>query len=381
MKFYCILFFIFLLSSSIALGQSDSTKRAQQVQKINSIFTEAMNEQIQLRSAIDVTKKIRKNVNSASSKKRASKKKVREWYKINVDSIPEKQLDSIYDLKILQIDSAYLNTMRKAYRKKKIDNVRPFPALNGVFSALYYNGNESTRFDFLRTTTISGLQENGAFSTEIVAGYAGAFRVGFSSVLSRQKQITISNDELKDLSGDTLEMRLVQIDSINRQNNTLLKLVSGGGEGVLTARTPVLNINGNNKRASLAFETEFVGTLSGDLPIVGSYIEGSDVSIFGTVGLENQLLFRLKKFDIQPKNISEGFSALFLFGKFNARSVSGSDKFYENLGVRKGFFIIDYSFGLIIKNFNIYYMNQTFSNSINDNVGGRFGVSFIRTIE
>jgi hypothetical protein len=364
-------------------GQTDTTKlQQQQIQTIKILNEQTqMQQQIQ-QSYVDAKEKIFGSIQDVTSVRRTANDKLKIWYKTTLDSIETGKITNIEidDLDRIRkdredkIESEYHRSIEFLYSRNKYKSLRVFPAFNGYMSMLYYNSDK--RFDFFQNTNLSFGNDNGSFESEVVSGYLWIFRASLSTVLSRESLKKINSNELKGLTDLQVDSLVIATDKSNLANNTLLKVISGGGEANLNFKAPLLNLWGN-KKGKIKIKSDIVGRISAGLPIAGSSIPESEISIFNLVGIENRIIIPVINFDTKKK---EGYEAFALFGKYDFKNVGGSETFYSSLGIsQKRFWYAEYSIGLTFKNYLIYYTNQTFyNNSLEGNNKGRLAVALIK---
>ncbi len=370
MKNLLLLLIGFLICSTV-FSQTDTLIYQQKQIQTQAFIQNQQQQQQQIQQQFsNYSQKIFGAVNDVVSERNATKKEIKKWYTTTLDSIRRglianltiEDLDKIRKERMLDSDIAYYHSIDFLYSENKYKAVRVFPAFNNYMSMLYYNADK--KFDFFQNTNLSFGGDNASFETEAVSGYLWIFRTSLTSTLSREYQETIDPELLKGLTDNQLDSLVNIRDSINIQSNTLLKLISGGGEANLKFRAPLLNIWGNEPR-NIKIKSDLYAQISADLPSVGNSIPEKDISLFNVFGIENKLLIPVINFDSKTK---EGYEAFSFFGKFDIKNVGGTPEFYKNLSIpEQRFWYSEYSIGINYKNYLIYYTDQIF---YEDNLAG-----------
>lgn len=378
-----ILTFILILLAFTSQGQTDTTKlQQQQIQTVK-----ILNDQIQLQqqiqqSYVDAKEKIFGSVQEVTSARNVARKALKTWYNLTLDSIEQRlitnldinDLDNLRKDKEIMIEKEYHRSIEFLYSRNKYKGLRVFPSFNNYMSMLYYNSDK--RYDFFQNTNLSFGNDNGSFESEVVSGYLWIFKTSLTTILSKESTKKINPDELKGLTDQQVDSLVISNDKTNLANNTLLKIISGGGEANLNFKAPFLNLWGNSK-GMIKIKSDIVGRISAGLPIAGNSIPKSEINIFNLVGIENRIIIPVINFDTIKK---EGYEAFALFGKYDLKNIGGSETFYSSLGIsQKRFWYSEYSVGLTFKNYLIYYTNQTFHNpTLGGNNKGRLAVALIK---
>ncbi len=376
---------VFVLVVIISQGQADSIRFRQQQLQTVKILNDHIQQQQQIQQAYDDAKeKIFGSIHDVMSARRDAEKRMKEWYNLTLDSIrlgtiKDKNmdidaLDKLRKDRESQIEKEYNRSIEFLYSKNKYKSLRVFPAFNNYMSMLYYNSDK--RFDFFQNTNLSFGNNNGSFESEVVSGYLWIFRTSLSTVLSKESVKKINPAELKGLSDHQVDSLVTSTDKTNRANNTLLKIISGGGEANLNFKAPLLNLWGNTK-GNIKVKSDITGRISGGLPIADNAIPQSEINIFYLVGIENKVIIPVINFDSKKK---EGFESFSLFGKYDIKNVGGSEVFYSSLGIaQKPFWYAEYSVGLTFKNYLIYYTGQHFySSALEGSSKGRLALALIK---
>ncbi len=205
--------------------------------------------------------------------------------------------------------------------KVEIPFQRLFPARNSVLAEVFYHSVfNSSRLSFVDNIVIQGNLEQGNIYSELVSGNIGVFRLGFGTLLTSRND-TITSEE------------------------SLQKLIGGGGNAVLNAYYPVFYSRGKN----LDLYCQFAPKIAGDLPVLGSLTD----EITGNVNLSGEVYV-----DLTSNN-----KAVNLFAYFRAGYIFGTPDFYDNLEVdRKGFWFGQLNVGVTLSsNIRISITTPVFS--------------------
>lgn len=373
----------FILVTLSSKAQIDTTKfKLQQIQTIKILNNQIQLQQQVQQSFLDAKIKFLVSIQDVTSARKTANKELNSWYDLTLDSIEKglltgitiDDLDNLRKDKERMIEKEYNRSVEFLYTRNKYKALRVFPAFNNYMSMLYYNSDK--RFDFFQNTNLSFGNDNGSFESEVVSGYLWIFRTSLTTILSKESVVKINPNELRGLTDQQVDSLVLSTDKTNLSNNTLLKIISGGGEANLNFKAPLLNLWGNAK-GKIKIKSDIVGRVSASLPIAGNAIPKSEINIFNFVGVENRMIVPVINFDAKKK---EGYEAFALFGKYDVRNVGGSETFYSSLGISQNrFWYTEYSLGLTFKNYLIYYTNQTFhSSSLAGNNRGRLAVALVK---
>ncbi|OUJ69899.1 hypothetical protein BXP70_25890 [Hymenobacter crusticola] len=275
-------------------------------------------------------------------------------------------------MSIQRIEREYAINQEFIHATNKRRKIRLLPAMSTYTSSLYYNSEK--KVEFFQNLNLNYFSSNGSIKTEVAAAYYFIFRTDISTVLSKTKVQEIDPSKIGNFNQDQLRKEVVKIDSTNKSNSTLNKIVSGGGEAMLSIRTPLVSIFSNQRRAiAPRFTSELIGNFSLDLPVAKTYVDGNDATYFSMWGLDNDFSIPLIKFDDKR----DGYQAIALASKVVIKNVHGSSDFYNNLGSssKKGFWMREFYFGIDAGPVMIYYTTQSFSNA-NFKNQQRFGLAF-----
>ena len=383
MKTYKLLIVFLLLIQFAAYSQTDSLMYQQKHLETQQFIDNQQQNQQQIQQQFtNYSQKIFGAITDVVSVKNETKKEIKLWYNTTLDSIRDglingleiEDLDKLREEREQDCDSAYYRSIDFLYSKNKYKAIRIFPAFNNYMSMLYYNAD--SKFDFFQNTSLSFGGDNASFESEVVSGYLWIFRTSISTILSRESQEKIDPESLKGLTDNQVDSLVNIRDSINVLNNTLLKVISGGGEANLKFRAPLLNIWGNEYK-KLKIKSDLFGQISADLPLAGSSISEKDISLFNVIGIENKVIIPIINFNPKSK---EGYEAFSLFGKFDIKNIGGTSEFYESLSIpEKRFWYSEYSLGISFKNYLIYYTDQIFyEDHLSNENRGRLNVALIK---
>lgn len=370
-------------TSSLHLVAQD-TLPAQQVQTKKITDNQVQfQQQVQL-DFTDRKEKIFPAISKVTNAKQDAMDELDEWFNKSLDSIENgtkkdmtlAQLEAKWKERQDEIDVNYHRSLEFLVAKNKRKRYRVFPSFNPYMSMLYYNSDK--KFEFFQNINLSFGEDNRAFESEIVSGYLWAFRVSLSTVLATESTERLSPETLAGLSREQVDNLISENEKVNLANNTLLKVISGGGEANLNFKFPILNFWGNHVK-NINLKSDLSGRLSGNLPLAGNSIPGSEVNFFTTIGFENYVIVPIRNFSIQKK---QGFQTFAFFGRFDIKNVGGTSEFFNSLNIpSERFWYSGYSFGLTYSNLLIFYNNQTFHNSpLENNNKSRFGVGLIQQL-
>ncbi|GAB3519383.1 carboxypeptidase-like regulatory domain-containing protein [Emticicia fontis] len=267
-----------------------------------------------------------------------------------------------------EIEINYKNGIRIFVAAVKYDVF--FPAKDKFTAIQYFDSKSFKEFEFFGQNNLTAWANNGSVSSEIIAGYLGPIRVSLNSILAKQKAITPNPADISKLDQKGLQNLLLSIDSSNKANSTLFKVASGGGEGALVFKYPLINTEQSPNISNTSFSSELLTNFTANLPIAGSYITNDETSFFGYTQLQNKLIVRLT--DRTDAHRFDFFS--YLTGSL----VYGSKKFYETILIedKKVLGMLDFMGGVRFDNFSIYYTNQFFSHhDLKNKITGRLGLS------
>lgn len=379
-KIINLAFLVFFISNFQLSAQIDSTANSQQKQ-IKRIIDNNQQNQQQIQQQVDTAiDDIFGSVQTLLKERRNSRRALNEWYELTLDSIQNDQidltireLDSLRKINKKKIDSIYYSNVEFLYSRNKYKDVRFLPAFNSYMSMLYYNADK--KFDFFENTTLSLGDENLSLESEIVTGYLWIFKASLTTAVSKAAQEEIPSEALEGLTDSEVNDLIEKRDNSNSKSNTLVKVISGGGEANLKFKAPIFNIFGNEPN-NIKFKNDLKFQLSVDIPYAFNYISEKDISLFNVVGLENKLLIPIIDFDPKEK---EGFEAFSIFAKYDINNIGGTSEFYKSLNIPENrFWYSEYSFGLNYKNYVIYYTDQIFSNELSGDNRGRLSIAFIK---
>ncbi|MDO9184814.1 MAG: hypothetical protein Q7W13_02305 [Bacteroidia bacterium] len=390
MKKIYLTFIFAILHFLIIAQQQPQQQQQQQQQHVDTLIRnhELIQQQIQQQmyseddyDNIVTTNKYLKDLKiEKNKKKKALKKYIKgEWKNcMQTENCTDAKQDSLNKLELdgnKRIDNIYYAGLKKIYKYSSLRTFRPFPCKNSIYTQMYYNS--SSNIEFMTNTNFSMFGDNGSFQTEIVDVYYGPFRFSVGSVLSKAKTKTISGGDLKNLNNQQIDSLVNDVDSINKSNGNLLKLVSGGGTSVFGLRTPLLKIKNYRKDKSLSLISEFVGKLSVDLPIAGNSFNANETYFFSTFGIETIGVLPLKKLDLKT---FEDINAISIIAKVGVYGVGGSKNFIESTGSKNSIFGFSiFSAGIEIRNITIYYSNNLFfDNALSNNNTSRITVGLTK---
>jgi hypothetical protein len=233
----------------------------------------------------------------------------------------EKEIGQIND----QTDSLfYLYT--RDYMQYKNATVLSFGQLRSraFFDMLY--GSEGKQFKALGNAGINFGTNTASIYSELVSGNLGTFRISLGSMISS------SNNK------DPL---------ISKKEEAFQRLVTYGGNTVLTAEYPLAYIHSNDNRQNFIARLMTKGT--SDLPVFGTNTESFAGS--GSLGTDFYA-------DAATSN-----NAIRFFANANINGIYGTDVYKNNLGISSNYFGFGQaSLGIIfLENFKISFIVYTFS--------------------
>lgn len=375
-KFF--LFFLFLYANNVFAQDPEKVFPAPVKDYYNQIT--AADKDPKIDSYVKRIKKLREL-------KIEAKKNYKQWLNSEYDNVVAQTL-SYEQYQIngkraeYQIDSLYQNSARNIYRRQaNINGLRPFPAFNEISTKLYYNDIGRDLSFFQNNTVEFGIDKDNkaGFESEVVAAYAFIFRASLSTVLSREKVEKVNPADLINLTATGVDSLTKVVDQRNIVNNTINKVISGGGELNFSLRTPLLDINGV-KESKFKFKSEFLGKLSFDVPEAGNSIDSKEANSFNSLSIENRAIYYFTDYSDLEKDDFRAKKVFGLGGQFNIRNIGGSEKFYNYLGTpNQRYFYYDFAIGIKFMSLFIYYSNQKFFQSALSNLNSkRVGVSLVQ---
>ena len=270
----------------------------------------------------------------------------------------QNRIDFIEDSCRKQIETSYNVSRARLFRETRRKTTRWLPTRNTIFTQLYYNS--ESQVDFLSNNRVSLFDDNAAFQSEIIDVYFSIFRISIGTVLSKAETKSITGSEIRNLNNNQIDSLVHIRDSTNKANGTLVKVLSGGGTGVLGLRTTIFKYRQRADKP-VTFSSELVGRYSLDLPVAGTSSDVKETYSFWTVGLEQACKIPFKKYSITT---FEDISAISAFGRFSVNYVGGSGKFHDVIAsTERNFAFTNASFGIEIQNFSIYYTKGIFFDS------------------
>jgi hypothetical protein len=224
-----------------------------------------------------------------------------------------------------QTDSLYYLYTKDVMQYKNASILNFGPLRSRAFFDMLY-GNEGKQFKALGNAGINFGTNSASIYSELVSGNLGVARISLGTM------ITSSNGK------DPL---------FSKQEEAYQRLVTYGGNTVLTAEYPLAYIHSNDNRMN--FISRFIVKGSSDLPVFGTNTERFAGS--GSLGTDFYA------------DAATGNNALRFFANINATANYGTDIFQQNLGIKSPYFGFGQaSLGLVfLDNFKISFIVYTFS--------------------
>ncbi|MFD0861815.1 hypothetical protein ACFQ1M_06320 [Sungkyunkwania multivorans] len=250
-------------------------------------------------------------------------------------SVIKRKEDSIRNLKkeiatdVEKLDSLYFEYTQEYLTYKKFNALSFGPVRSAAFFDLIYN-HDGKRFKVLNNTGLNIGDNTGSIYSELVSGNLGVFRVSLGTMIANS-----TSDSLQD----------------SKESEAFQRLVTYGGNTVLTFEYPLLYAHSSNQQYNLISRLVAKGTA--DFPEFGTTTEdwaGSasvGIDLYGDASLSN--------------------NALRFFFNFNMSQVYGTGVFRDNLGVDKTHFTFgQLTLGLVVaQNLKLSFVLETFSSEVN----------------
>ena len=157
--------------------------------------------------------------------------------------------------------------------------------MNSILAKCYYNINSDKVVEGLQ----NGLWQYNPSSSgnslyfEGVAGYAWGLRISLGAMIASTQLIKIDTGVIKTSTLSQIDSLVKVTDSANKANNSIQRLLAGGGNLMAVISYPWIVIHINDNKTSNISSTLF-NKLGLNIPSLGNEIKGDSVALLNTLG-------------------------------------------------------------------------------------------------
>ncbi len=227
------------------------------------------------------------------------------------------------------------------YEDWREEPLRSFPARNYIFANLFYNNDkykpvQGLGYGYLQTNFDGSYSLYSEFISSITP-FPPFFRVGLGSLLSSTNISKLKASALSNASQNQIDSMIHRVDSLNRKNGSVNRLLSGGGNAMLMVQLPAIIIESNSFEGSATLFDK----VCGEVPVMNSEIDKPGYQ--NGIGVQIDTKLKLSQ------TIDFGLT-ISTRGTF----IRGTQQFYENLGIdKKSLFLYEIKGGVYLGPFFI----------------------------